>query len=210
MRRERKPFLKRVRDLAVDALAAAEVAVHRPPPDNTEESFRVGAPFVFRRGMLIAFGVVLAVSVAVFARYVPPLPPTQPVPFSHRFHVGTKKLDCMFCHNSAARSSNAGMPPVQKCLLCHNVIASNFWPIARLRDYAAKNKPVPWKWVNKVPDYVHFKHQAHITRGIDCGYCHGNVAEMDIVRTAHKFDMNFCITCHWRNQGPDSCFVCHY
>jgi transglutaminase/protease-like cytokinesis protein 3 len=42
----------------------------------------------------------------------------------------------MFCHPNAAVSSNPGMPSVEKCLLCHNVIASNFQPIAKIKRYA--------------------------------------------------------------------------
>ncbi len=134
----------------------------------------------------------------------------QPVPFSHRIHVSTKQLSCFFCHPNAANSQNPGMPPVEKCLLCHDVIASNFFPIARIREYGREGKGIPWKRVNKLPDFVHFSHQAHIARGFDCGTCHGDVKEMDRVKEVYEFDMNFCIDCHWRYNAPDSCFTCHY
>lgn len=136
--------------------------------------------------------------------------PDQPIPFSHRLHVKTKGLQCFFCHNSAPRSNDAGMPPVDKCLLCHNVVASRFPPIRRIIAYKKQNQPIPWVKVNGVPEHVQFSHQAHLTQRIDCGHCHGNIRNMDRVRVAHKFDMNFCVTCHWKNGASTYCFTCHY
>lgn len=163
------------------------------------------------RRMFLAGGfLAVALLAAIFARYIKPPTPKQPIPFSHRFHVQTKGLQCMFCHNSAPRSSVASLPAVDKCLLCHDVIVPRFWPIKRLHDYYNTGKPVPWRWVNRVPDYVRFSHEAHITERIDCGHCHGDVAAMDRVQAAHRFDMNFCITCHWRRNVSTSCFRCHY
>lgn len=159
---------------------------------------------------LIALALIAIIAAAVFARYMPQSAPAQPIPFSHRIHVQTKQLQCFFCHTSATRSSNAGIPPLQKCLLCHNVIASNFWPIRQVRAYGNANKPIPWVRVNKLPQHVRFSHQPHMTNRIDCSQCHGNVAAMDRVQGVHKFDMNFCVTCHWRNNLSTACFYCHY
>ena len=136
--------------------------------------------------------------------------PAQPIPFSHRLHVKTKGLQCLFCHNTALKSSSPGMPSVDKCLLCHNVIASQFPPIKRIKTYKKENTPIPWAKVNVVPEHVQFSHQAHLTRGIDCSRCHGNIREMDRVRVVHKFDMNFCVTCHWKSGASVSCMQCHY
>ncbi len=167
-------------------------------------------PLWVRRGALAGFFVTVLVLVAVFAVYLNPPTPDQPIPFSHKFHVQTKGLQCLFCHNSAPRSSAAGIPSVDKCLLCHNVIAPKFAPIARLHTYNNKGEAVPWQRVNKVPDFVRFSHQAHLTRRVDCGECHGNVAQMDRVEVVNEFDMNFCVTCHWRKKVSDSCANCHY
>lgn len=178
---------------------------HEPAPVVNEP----GVPYWIRRGAFIGFGVVFAILVAVFAMYWPLPAPSQPIPFSHRVH-NTKNLNCFFCHPSATYSSNAGMPPVEKCLLCHNVIAAKFQPIAKIHSYFRKNESIPWVRVNRVPGFVRFSHQIHLARRFDCSECHGNVKEMDRIRQVHKFDMNFCVTCHWRNNGPDSCFACHY
>ena len=36
---------------------------------------------------------------------------TQPVPFSHKHHVGDDGIDCRYCHTSVEESSFAGIPP---------------------------------------------------------------------------------------------------
>src|SRR3984893_11848060 len=46
----------------------------------------------------------------------------QPVPFSHKHHVGELGIDCRYCHSSVEVSSSAGMPPTQTCMTCHSQI----------------------------------------------------------------------------------------
>jgi hypothetical protein len=168
--------------------------------------------FTARRIALIFGLIVFAwICLQMFGHYYKVSPPAQPIPFSHHIHVTTKNLNCFFCHPNAMRSDHAGLPPVQKCYLCHRVIASNFQPISRVVGYYKRQEPIPWRRVYVLPDFVHFTHQAHVgTRRFDCGICHGNVAQMDRVGLQQKIDMNWCVTCHWRNKGPDNCFVCHY
>jgi hypothetical protein len=163
-----------------------------------------------RIARIVGFLIFASVATLVFGKYYVPPAPAQPVPFSHRVHVTTKGLNCFFCHPYATRSDHAGLPPVEKCYLCHKVIASKFSPIAKVVGYYERNEPIPWQRVYVLPDFVHFSHQAHLAKRIDCGECHGNVAEMDRVGLQQKIDMNWCIDCHWRNNAPDNCNTCHY
>src|SRR3954463_13885595 len=39
----------------------------------------------------------------------------QPVPFSHRHHVGGLKIDCRYCHTSVEDTGFAGMPTTKTC-----------------------------------------------------------------------------------------------
>jgi len=136
--------------------------------------------------------------------------PQQPVWFSHHLHANNKHINCFFCHPYAGVSQNPGIPPVEKCMLCHSVIASNFKPIVTLRGYYDRREPIPWVRVAAVPDYVHFSHECHIARGIDCSECHGNIKAMDRVVQVKKFDMNFCVSCHWKYNVSTNCYLCHY
>lgn len=115
----------------------------------------------------------------------------------------------MFCHPEADRSPHPGMPPVEKCLLCHNVIIPDFEPIQALHQARRAGKGVQWVRVNVVPDFVFFNHQIHLARGFDCGLCHGNIKEMDRVKQEHRFTMGFCVNCHRANRGPTDCQACH-
>lgn len=159
-------------------------------------------------GVIVITVVGLSVTNTFLARYNPG--PAQPIPFSHRIHAGTKDISCVFCHSYASESSNAGIPSMEKCLLCHKVVASNFEPISRIRRYNDRGEGIPWVRVSSLPDFVHFNHQPHITAGHDCGECHGDVKSMDRIKPAHDIDMNFCVTCHQKNNVSVDCYTCHY
>src|SRR5579863_46113 len=49
----------------------------------------------------------------------------QPVPFSHKHHVGDDGIDCRYCHTSVETSSFAGLPPTETCMSCHSQIWAN-------------------------------------------------------------------------------------
>ena len=162
----------------------------------------------------VAAVVVVALSVAAALMYMDiPYPvglgPRQPIPFSHRVHVQVKRLSCFMCHTGAARSSRAGIPPLETCLLCHARIIRTHPYIAKLRDHVARNAPVVWERVNWLPEFVYFDHSMHIQRGVDCSVCHGDVSLMDRVVKARKFEMGFCIQCHRDNKATHDCFTCH-
>lgn len=192
------------------AMAGFQRAITGTGGELLEEAPAGRVPGWIKRAGVLGVVILAVFAAAVFSRFILAPAPAQPIPFSHRVHATMKKLDCFFCHPYATVSSNAGMPPVEKCYLCHQVIASRLPPIAKMLTYYENGKPVPWVRVYKVADYVHFSHQAHLAKRIDCGQCHGNVAKMDRVGAAQRTDMNFCITCHWRRNAPDSCSTCHY
>ena len=133
----------------------------------------------------------------------------QPIPFSHRVHVQSKQVSCFMCHTEAPRSSRAGIPPLETCLLCHARIIRSHPYIANLRQHFDQNKPVIWERVNWVPEFVYFNHSVHIVRAIDCSVCHGDVTSMDRVVPARKFEMGFCVQCHRDNKATTDCFTCH-
>lgn len=95
-------------------------------------------------------------------------------------------------------------------MLCHNVIAPKFKPIAKIHAYNDKGQSIPWVRVNRVPDFVHFSHQAHLAQEIDCGHCHGNVREMDRTNEANVFRMSFCVDCHNERKLSVDCYRRHY
>jgi hypothetical protein len=140
----------------------------------------------------------------------------QPIAFPHNIHAGTYKLDCMYCHFSAERSVDAGLPPVTTCAGCHRLIPGTANPqeIVKLMGYASRNESIPWTRVYKVSDHVHFPHMRHINAGLKCQECHGPVETMGAIETQDPAwpgrDMGMCVQCHIERGASRDCAVCHY
>lgn len=121
---------------------------------------------------------------------------TQPVPFSHRHHVGGLGLDCRYCHTSAESARFAGLPPTTTCMACHSQLYTQAAMLAPLRESLAQRRPIHWRRVNRLPDYVYFDHAIHLAKGVGCTTCHGAVAEMPLMQQAAPLTMEWCLDCH--------------
>jgi len=135
--------------------------------------------------------------------------PTQPIAFSHKVHAGDNRIACLYCHLYATRSTVAGVPAVQLCMGCHEVIAKGRPEIQKLRGYWDRSDPIVWTKVYDLPDYVYFSHKRHVLKGISCEACHGAVADMDQVRKVTSLDMGWCVACHRSNRASVDCLACH-
>lgn len=140
--------------------------------------------------------------------------PEQPIPFYHTIHAGQDSIPCQYCHSSAATSEEAGIPPVGTCMGCHRFIQGRTpefeQNIQMLLGFWADSTAIPWERVHSVPSFVQFTHKPHVRAGVECAECHGEVAEMEVVRRVESLTMGWCIECH-RDQGaPDDCAACHY
>lgn len=122
--------------------------------------------------------------------------PIQPVGFSHNIHVDQLGLDCRYCHSAVEKSWFSNVPASSTCMNCHNQVLKDDPKLALIRESAATGKSVPWVQIHKTPDYVYFNHSVHVTRGISCVECHGQINKMDEVQHAKPFSMSFCLDCH--------------
>jgi len=120
----------------------------------------------------------------------------QPVPFSHAHHVGGLGLDCRYCHTSVATARFAGVPPTETCMTCHSQLWTNAAMLAPVRESLATNKPIHWRRVHVLPDYVYFDHSIHVAKGVGCSTCHGAVDRMPLMRQAAPLTMGWCLDCH--------------
>ncbi|HJU41960.1 MAG TPA: cytochrome c3 family protein [Vicinamibacterales bacterium] len=127
--------------------------------------------------------------------------PEQPVPYSHRLHVGELGLDCRYCHASVEISDVSNVPPTQACMNCHQTVKRDSALLAPIRDSAQNNRPMRWIRVHKLPDYAYFTHRGHVTAGIGCVSCHGRVDEMEEVTQMTPLSMSWCLDCH-RDPAP--------
>jgi hypothetical protein len=144
--------------------------------------------------------------------YIPPgtnVGPAQPIAFSHRLHAGHKVIDCYYCHPYVERSIHPGIPPVEKCLHCHQYIIANHPEIKKEHNYFNTRTPTPWVKVFGLAEHVLFNHGRHIKKEIACESCHGQVRRMDRLKGT-RFKMGFCIQCHKQKKVNIDCWLaCH-
>ncbi|MFN2567153.1 MAG: cytochrome c3 family protein, partial [Gemmatimonadaceae bacterium] len=48
--------------------------------------------------------------------------PAQPIAFPHPVHVQKLGMNCLYCHYSANKSPDPGLPAVSTCMGCHTII----------------------------------------------------------------------------------------
>lgn len=178
-------------------------------------SSRVVRPLSFRRAVILILVGIAALGVAALLlnRRVAQAAPVQPIAFSHRIHADSG-IQCLFCHPSPMRSDVAGIPSVERCVGCHQTIASGRAPIKTVLSYWERGEPIPWEPITHMADFVFFSHQPHLLAGISCEACHGAVGQMSVVRPVVNMDMGWCLDCHLRQPQAKvarltDCLVCH-
>jgi plasmid stabilization system protein ParE len=161
MKRSRRPLIRRIVRwlLAAEAVEVAVEAAERlagreaPCADakgrgTVKQLFGPKATAVFRASLA---GAVLALVVVLVVIDLAPRMPfvtgvnsfiRQDVPFSHEHHAGEIGIDCRFCHQSAARSSFAGIPPTRTCMKCHRVLFADAPMLAPVRDSFRSGRPL--------------------------------------------------------------------
>ena len=90
--------------------------------------------------------------------------PTQPIAFPHTVHVEQLGLDCTFCHRNVTEGAAATIPAVALCMSCHEVVGDGIEEVQKLRDTFDAGLAINWVRVHRVPDHVHFVHEAHVRR----------------------------------------------
>jgi len=129
------------------------------------------------------------------------LTPQQPIPFSHKHHVGDDGIDCRYCHWSVEKSAFAGIPSADVCLSCHSQLFSDAPLLEPLRAAARTGMPLHWVRVHDLPDFVFFDHSIHVAKGVGCVECHGRVDRMARIERVASLEMQWCLSCH-RDPAP--------
>lgn len=149
-----------------------------------------------------AFGVLalLIVGLAVYSRSPYPAfaqkSPSQPVPYSHQLHAGGLKIDCRYCHATVEVAASASIPPTKTCMTCHSQIKTDSVNLAPVRDSWATGKPIEWNRVHDLGDFVYFNHSIHVSKGVGCSTCHGQIDQMAQVKQVQPLTMGWCLDCH--------------
>jgi hypothetical protein len=150
--------------------------------------------------------------------------PEQPIACPHPVHVQKLGLNCLYCHYTANKSPDPGLPAVSTCMGCHSVVGPDRpaldgqparksaeieklwkfadWQPARLQ-MGPNAKPIPWVRIHKVPEYVRFPHMRHVNAGVTCQSCHGQVQSMDKVYQYASLNMGWCVSCHYNGYSAE-------
>ena len=145
--------------------------------------------------------------------------PEQPIDFPHTVHVTDAGIDCQFCHRTVSTDEAATIPAVAQCLFCHDFnkidgslsSATAEAELAKLiGEIGEPREPINWARVYRLPDHVQFLHAPHIQRGLSCSTCHGDVAQMQVVKQVRNLKMRDCVDCHRDYGAPTDCTTCHY
>ena len=128
--------------------------------------------------------------------------PIQPVPYSHKLHVGQLGMDCYYCHYTANKSGYAAIPVTEICMNCHVRVKPQSVKLEKVRDSYVTGQSIPWVKIHRLPDYVYFNHSAHVTAGVSCVVCHGRIDQMAEVKQVKPLNMGWCLDCH-RNPAPN-------
>lgn len=132
----------------------------------------------------------------------------QPVPFSHKVHMAAGTA-CKDCHPNAAVKERAGLPDAEKCMLCHQAIATGKPAIVKLVEMRKRGESPEWVRVYKVPDFVFFNHSSHVKAKLDCQTCHGPVGTRDVLAKEVSTSMTTCMDCHAGRNVSNECNLCH-
>ena len=122
-------------------------------------------------------------------------------------------MPCLFCHTGATKSPAAGIPSIESCMGCHNVIKVDSPAIIELAGYWERQEPMHWARVNRLPRFVYFSHQVHVVAAsLNCERCHGDVGQMAEARPVVNMNMGWCLGCHEGQPHArqlQDCIVCH-
>lgn len=170
-----------------------------------------------RKLLLLALaGLLLSPALMLWGQYtakeekLPGDPVEQPLPYSHKMHVGSLGLKCLDCHKIEDPGYAAGYPQEATCMACHAAIKADSPHIQKLAEFEKSKIRVPWNKIYRVPNYVYFSHDAHHKAAeIECAECHGDVAQREVLFKEKSIAMTTCMDCHAQRQVSNDCAFCH-
>ena len=158
----------------------------------------------------VRLGLVLTACFIGLAAQTEKLPgPEQPIPFSHKLHVGGQNLKCATCHKNPDPGERMGLATAAMCMQCHEEVKADSPTIQKLAGFAKDKREIKWRRVYEIPSYVFFSHRVHLEAGSTCVTCHGEVKELEQMYKAKEINMASCMNCHQANKASTDCTFCH-
>ena len=135
--------------------------------------------------------------------------PAQPIPFSHKLHVGGQNLKCATCHKNPDPGERMGLATAALCMQCHEEVKADSPAIQKLAAFAKDKRDIKWVRVYEIPSFVFFSHRAHLESGATCTECHGEVKELEQMSKVKEMNMASCMNCHQAKGASTDCTYCH-
>jgi hypothetical protein len=168
--------------------------------------------------LVIVGGAALAFALRAAAQAEAEAAAAAMIQFNHRRHIAAG-APCLFCHPGAINGPVASIPSVQKCVGCHQNVQvateAGQATVNQVLQVWTEGGSLSWPKIVDLPDFVYFNHRPHLAAGRNCEYCHGDVSQMAMARSAFRINMGFCLeNCH-RHQDPEKrerlmdCATCH-
>jgi len=135
--------------------------------------------------------------------------PAQPIPFSHKVHAGTLKLQCKMCHPNPDPGETMTIAAPSVCMQCHASVKKDSPAVQKLAEAAKSGRAIPWVRIYRTPSYVSFSHRTHLEKANTCQECHGTVAEREQLYREADLSMGGCMECHRVKKASVDCAFCH-
>ena len=136
----------------------------------------------------------------------------QPIAYSHKKHIALG-LQCLDCHSMADIGPAATIPSVNKCMLCHAIVAADKPEIKKLADYAAKGRRNSLAACLRLhpPGTREIQSRRRTSSAkVDCATCHGDMTQATTAQKLVNHNMGTCLTCHRQKGASQDCATCHY
>lgn len=79
---------------------------------------------------------------------------------------------------------------------CHAQIWTKAPMLEPVRESFRTGQSLKWERVHDLPEFVYFDHGIHISKGVGCNSCHGDVDNMPLMLQANSLLMEWCLDCH--------------
>jgi hypothetical protein len=79
---------------------------------------------------------------------------------------------------------------------CHSQLFANSPYLEIVRESWRTGQPIKWTRVHDLPDFAYFNHSIHVSKGVGCSTCHGQVDEMPLMWNTSSLQMEWCLQCH--------------
>lgn len=133
---------------------------------------------------------------------------SQPIKFSHKFHIVEAGVACSDCHSAAEQSrlsSDILLPKKENCQSCHEEqLNTNCTFCHTSADHAT------YAILTTDPRELRFPHELHVVgEKLTCETCHTGFEKVDLGSEAGLPSMSVCATCHNDRRVSGACETCH-